>query len=54
MLDEQRTTFGDLRNGCGAVQSKDIRRWRGPTVNLCGNEVRNEENKENESMPEIF
>ena len=53
MLDERKTTFGDLRNGCGAVQTNGIRRWRGPSVELSGNEVRNEENKENESMPEI-
>ena len=53
MLDEQKTTFRDLRNGCGAVQTNGIRRWRGPSVELSGNEVRNEENKENESVPEI-
>ena len=53
MLDKGKTTFGDLHNGCGAVQTNGIRRWRGPTANLCGNDVRNEENKENESMSGI-
>ena len=49
----QNTTFQVLRNVCGAVQTNDIRRWRGPPTDLSGNEVRNGENKENESPPGI-
>ena len=52
MLDERKTTFGDLHNVCGSLQINGIR-WRGPTANLPGNEVRNEENKENETRPRI-
>ena len=49
----QNMTFGVLRKVCGAVQNNGIRRWRGPSTDSSGNEVRNGENKENESPPGI-